>query len=373
MKRTRYSGTQRRVVLPLIPLALAFSVSGLSPLSQTNAQADTPTEATYSIHHGLTVKEIPQGAKKVRVWFWLPREDSAQKILDFAVSQAPAGYKITRDPVYGQQYLYCEVTNPAQGTLSLATDFVLQRRAISIVLDPNKSGALTPAHLQTFADYLRADTPNMEVDTQIQALATQICGPEKNVIRQAKQIYDYVIEHADHYSKGETAPKPSKIGSVAYCRVNGGGSCTDMHSLFSALARARNIPTRLYFGSRLQAKNEGKEVDPGYRCSVEFFAPQYGWIPLDVAAGDTNPDKKDFYFGGLDERRVLFNEGRDLDLSPKQDSGRLNLFIGAYVEVDGKPHTTWERALKFIEVKPPVLNARLSNAETTAVNKERNH
>lgn len=363
MKQMYVRGNKPGVVLP----ALCLATASLAGLSAATPKAQAQAQATYSIHHGLTIKDIPQGAKKVRIWFWMPSEDSAQKILDFAVTQAPTGYKITRDPAYGQQYLYCEVNNPTQNSVSVATNFMLQRRAIAIALDPDKSGPLTALHRITFADHLREDTPNMFVDAQIQALATQIVGGETNVIRRARKIYDYVVDKAEHYSKGEKAPKASKIGSVEHCLTNGGGSCTDMHALFSSLARANGIPTRLYFGSRLQAKNEGKDVDPGYRCSVEFFAPNYGWIPLDVAAGDTNPDKKDFYFGGLDERRVLFNEGRDLDLSPKQEGGRINLVIGAYVEVDGKAHTAWDRTMRFTEIKQPVRSAQL----TEPANKER--
>ncbi len=354
--------SERKFGVALLAVFAAITFGGRA------AHADTPpASATYSIKHSLTVKDIPQGAKKVRIWFWMPQDDAAQKVLDFSVTDAPAGFKIVSDPTYGQQYLYCEVNQPAQNTVALTTDFVLRRQAISATLEPEKSGALTAAQKHTFAGYLQKDTPFMEVDTQISDIANTICGQETNVVRQSRQIYDYVIEKADHYSKGEAAPKPSKVGSVAYCRANGGGSCTDMHSLFMALARARNIPTRLYFGSRLQAKNEGKSVDPGYRCSVEFFAPNYGWTPLDIAAADTNPDKQNFYFGGLDERRVMFNEGRDLDLAPKQDGPRLNLFIGAYVEVDGKPHTAWDRLLKFNEVK----STSIAEGETNVNDKTR--
>ena len=46
-----------------------------------------------------------------------------------------------------------------------------------------------------------------------------------------------------------------------------------------------------------------------------------------------------------------FSEGRDLELTPKQDGPRINLFITAYVEVDGKPHKKFERQLHFEEVK----------------------
>lgn len=337
----------------------------LMPFIAVAAQADPLPEATYAVQHGLTVKDIPQGAKKVRIWFWVPKEDAAQKVLDFAVTKAPGHYNLTRDPIYGQQYLYAEIENPAQNTAVLSTEFVVKRCAVAVAHDPAKAGPMTSAHRQTFAAYLRKDTPNMEVTDEVVNMAAQVVGNETNVVKQARLIYDYVIEKAEHYSKGEAAPKPSKIGSVAYCRTNGGGSCTDMHSLFMALCRAQGIPTRLSFGSRLQAKNEGKEIDPGYRCSVEFFAPKLGWIPLDVAAGDTNPDKKEFYFGGLDERRILFNDGRDLELSPKQNGPRLNLLIGAYVEVDGQAHTAWDRTMKFNEVKPLLQTAKLAENKET--------
>ena len=87
----------------------------------------------------------------------MPSEDSAQKILDFAVTQAPAGYKITRDPAYGQQYLYCEVNNPTQNSVSVATNFILQRRAISIAIDPDKS------KVRVMVNFFGRDTP-VELD-----------------------------------------------------------------------------------------------------------------------------------------------------------------------------------------------------------------
>src|SRR5262245_27630579 len=55
--------------------------------------AAEPT-ATYQVQHALTVKDIPAGSKTVRVWFWLPDDDDGQKLLDLAVREAPAGYKI---------------------------------------------------------------------------------------------------------------------------------------------------------------------------------------------------------------------------------------------------------------------------------------
>lgn len=307
-----------------------------------------PRAATYRVHHALTVKDIPANSKKVRIWFWIPDDDDCQKLLDLSIRTAPAGYQITRDHQNGHRYLYAEVRDPG-AAVSLATDFVIRRTAASIPLDAAKAGALTDVHRTAFAEYLRRDCPHMEVNERIVKLANEICGNETNVVRQMRRLYDYVVDSSDHYSK-EKAPKTSGQGSAEYCLDMHGGGCTDQHALLIALARARGIPTRLHFGSRLQAKNEGKDHDPGYRCWVQYFVPNYGWVATDVSAGDTNPLERDFFFSGLDERRIRFSEGRDLDLNPKQDGPRLNLMIVAYVEVDGKPHTGFQRNLRFTEV-----------------------
>ncbi len=332
----------RSLIGSLFVIALAFSASSRG--------ADTPT-ATYQIQHSLKITKIPTGSQRVRAWFWLPDDDEYQKVLNLEVKTAPASYQLTRDAAYGHRYLYAEVERPSQDTLTLGTDFVLRRNMASIPVDPGRAGNLTDAHRRLFAEYLRRDVPNMEVTEKIVALANEICGRETHELKQARALFDWVTDHTDHYSKGGAAPKSSGKGSVEYCLSRKGGGCTDQHALFIALARARGIPTRLQFGTLLKPANEGKEMDPGYRCWVQYFVPNYGWVPMDISAANTNPAKRDFYFSGLDNRRVRFAEGRDLDLTPKQDGPRLNLLIIAYVEIDGRPHDSFERVLKYTELK----------------------
>ena len=304
---------------------------------------------TFDVHHALTVKDIPAGAKKVRVWFWLPDDDDCQKLLDLVVADAPAGYKLTRDAANGHRYLYAEVDEP-KGAVSLATDFIIRRHGVSIPLDPAKVGPLTEVHRNLFAEYLRLDTPHMEVDEPIRKLASEICGDDTNVVTQARKLGEWVVDHSDHYSIAG-APKSSGAGDAKYCLANKGGGCTDQHALFICLARARGIPTRLHFGSMLRGKNEGKEHDPGYRCWVQFFAPNYGWVPMDLSEADVNKGARQLYLSGLDDHRVRFAEGRDLELNPRQEGPRLNVMIIAHVEVDGKPHKAFDRVLRFDEVR----------------------
>lgn len=350
-----------RLFLFIRPHFLCLAFAGLlcaALFSVTGRASASETEATYRIHHTLTVRDLPAGAKKVRIWFWLPQEDGTQKILDFTVAQSPNGYRTAVDPSTGMTYLYTEVAPSSMAAIQIVTDFTLTRQATAVQLDPAKAGLITAQHREFFADDLRTDVPHMVVDAPIRRLANQLCGSETNVVRQARAIYDYVVDHTQHYSKSPTSPKSSQQGDATYCLANGGGACTDMHSLFCALARARGIPTRFCFGSLLKAQNEGKELDPGYRCWVLFFVPNYGWVPADMAAANLAPEKKESYFGGLDSRRVLFSRGRNLDLAPKQDGPPVNLFIRAYVEVDGKPYTAFDRTLKYVQLpEPPAVEA----------------
>ena len=356
-----------RRFVPLAALALLAASPALpTAAGETKASSRSASarlaSATYAVEQSLTIKNLPAGAKKVRIWFWLPQEEDAethaQRVADLSVARAPDGYRITRDAANGHRYLYAEVTNPLPGAETrLDTAFTVRRKAVSVALDPEKSGPMTDGERAAFARDLRRDVPWMPVDVRAARLARQICKNETNPVRQARLLYDYVIDYAEHYSKGTTAPKSSNRGDAGYCLANGGGACTDLHALFSALARARGIPTRIHFGTRLTLQNENKPLDPGYRCWVTFYAPGHGWVPCDIAAGDTNPDKRDFYFGGLDERRILFSSGRDLDLVPRQDGPPVNLFIRAYVEVDGKPHADYERVLRFVERRAAIIKA----------------
>lgn len=303
-------------------------------------------QAVFQIHHELTVKDIPTGSKKLRVWFWLPDDTPEQKVLQLSVPAAPERYKITRDAANGHRYIYAEQNDPP-ATVAVATDFVLARRSTSVRLDPAKAGPITDSHRKLFAEYLDLDCPCMKVDATITDLAKKLCGEELNVVTQARKIFDWVVANTDHYSKAKTSPKSSGQGSALYCLNHKGGGCTDQHALFIALCRARGIPTRLHFGTLLKAQNEGKELNPGYRCWVQYFVPNYGWVSADLSAANTNPGQEDFYFSGLDERRVWFAEGRNLELQPRQDTGKLNLLIIAHVEVDGRVHTAFDRTLRF--------------------------
>ena len=318
-------------------------------LTSFTARADT----TYVVRQSFTVKDLPEGAKNVRGWFWMPEDRPEQQVVDFRVVEAPDFFQVARDPRYGRSWVYAGAKASPNKPLRVVTEFKVVRRTVSGLADAAKTMALTEQDRRAKAAELRRDEKHMEVTPAFQKIADDIAGKETNPVIQARMFFDYVIAKSDHYSKFGPTPKGTCLGDAGECMAGTGDCCTDQHALFIALCRARGIPCRLMFGSRLKPENEGKDHNPGYRCWPNFFAPGIGWIPLDVSSGDAAPvEKAGDWFGGLDDRRLEWAEGRDFDLEPKS-AVRPDLVIGGWVEVDGKPHKGFDRVVNFKKVEPP--------------------
>ena len=321
------------------PLCLLAAI--LSSLAYAPAFADS----IYTVRQTFTVKDVPADAKSVRGWFWMPEDRPEQRVLEFRVTEAPQSLRITRDPRYGRSWIYVEAAGDKP--LRVVSEFKVLRRKVSGMADAAKAGPITDETRRVFAAELKLDEKHMEVSPEIRKVATDLAGKETNPVLQARKFFQYVIDKSDHYSKSGPSPKGLCLGSAKECMLGTGDCCTDQHALFIALCRSRGIPCRLMYGSRLKPENEGKDFDPGYRCWPNFFAPGLGWVPLDISSADTAPvERAAEWFGGLDENRLEWAEGRDFDLEPRS-AVRPDLVIRGWVEVDGKAHKGLDRSLNF--------------------------
>ncbi len=321
-------------------------LSGLLITAGLLASLKSSADAIYTVRQTFTLKDVPADAKTVRGWFWMPEDRPEQKVLEFRAVEAPASLKLTRDPRYGRSWLHAEAPADPGKPLKIVTEFKVLRRSVSGLADPQKAGPITEEHRRLFAAELRRDEKHMEVTPEIQRIADELAGLEKNPVLQARKFFDFVIEKSEHYSKTGGVVKGKGLGDATECLRGTGDTCTDQHALFIALCRARGIPCRLMYGSRVTTQNAGKDFDPGYRCWPNFFAPGIGWVPVDVSSGDTNGDRAAEWFGGLDDQRIEWAEGRDFDFEPRSNV-RPDLVIRGWVEVDGKPHAGLVRVLNF--------------------------
>jgi transglutaminase-like putative cysteine protease len=360
------------------------SVIDAGESSATQAGPGDPAlrQATFEVRHELKVN-VPEGAQRVRVWFVLPQEDpmpgdgaaSAQRVSDLQI-EAPYAYRIERDSE-GSKLLYLEATNPTDKELKIVETFVLTRNEVRTAVDPRQAKPLTEADWAKLAPYLAANT-HVEIDDDIRKVAHEIVGAETNSVLAARKLYDWVLHNVDYWVKDPKNKKASPVGSASYCLSFRTGNCTDFESLWTSLARAQGIPTRIVYGSFFKPDLNGNDVDQSYHCWATFYASGIGWIPHDVAVADmyagempvttdnevlmrrttadgmfgADPAKVEYYFGNLDERRIVWSIGRDLILNPKQDGDPVNALPKAYIEIDGKVHpegTGWVRKLTYRE------------------------
>ncbi|MBK6697120.1 MAG: transglutaminase domain-containing protein [Myxococcales bacterium] len=332
--------------------------------------------ATFAAQNEVKI-QVPEGAKLVRLWMAMPQEDTAQDVREFQVT-APAPHRVEGDKD-GNKFVYVEFKEPKDKELLVRETFVVTRREVKSGVDASKSRPITDAERAQYAAHL-GPNENVVIDDEIRKLSASIVGTEKNPVLASRKLYDWVLNNVEYWVKDPKNKKASPIGSTTYCLTNKTGNCTDFHSLWTSLARAQGIPTRMIYGSFFKAELDGQSEDQSYHCWPEFYAPGFGWVPHDVAiadifAGDfqTTPDnekpvrlttgdgyrggdraKVDYYFGNIDERRVTWSRGRDLTLSPKQEGGPVNALPKAYVEIDGKvaaEKVAWTRKLTFKEQK----------------------
>jgi transglutaminase-like putative cysteine protease len=313
---------------------LAVFASLTAPFASAQTSPE-PSTVTYHVQQTVTLSDIPAGAHTVKWWIALPGDGPNQEVLDFAAT-IPGTWSIVTEPDHGNRFLYTEVSAPSTPTLAAKIDVTLRRHTVAVAIDPSKVGPITDTVKTVYADELRTDAPHMQVTPDITALAAKACGAENNPALETKALLQLVAGTTIHYSRDPSKSKFS-VGDAEVCLAHGGGTCTDIHSLFIALARSRGIPARLQMGYRLKEANEGKTADPGYRCWAEYFLPGYGWVPTDlVEAEDPKGLGAERWFTGLTARRLWLNQGREFNL-PNRDSSshRVNTMIIGYAEIDG--------------------------------------
>ncbi len=357
----------------LIPLGLLALLVGCS---STAASKQFEAENRFSI-------QVPSDTTTLHAWLALPDDrEPLQEVHDLTWDvEGPPGadYELSqsRDD-HGNRYLHLVAREAGGHEFHVSTRFRLLRREANVDVDPAHTRPLNASEQDAHAADLRSGT-NDAATAEIRAAAEQAVGQERNPVAQARALYDWVLDHTQYWVKQPDIWKASPVGSSSYCFESCTGNCTDIHSLYVAAARSVGLPTRMVYGSFFKGPLDGQPTDQSYHCWVEFFAPQIGWIPLDVAVADIfiddftlnegnaakveltvadgyhgpDPELVDYYFGNLDARRVTWNRGRDLSLGSDAAQQKVNAMPKAHIEADGVPlpANAWSRTLTFREIR----------------------
>jgi len=300
--------------------------------------------ALSKTHSGVITVDVDLSAQAqgqtARLWIPYPVSDRDQLICDIQTSGDYSAIGVYTDRAYGTPILYAEWPKDAKKR-KLQFSFKVERREVHHRDFPAQEPIWNPSD---YAEYLKP-TSLGPTGGEVKKLSNAITKGKSTVLEKAKAIYDWTCENMYRDPKTVGCGK----GDVCQLLQKPGGKCTDISSVFIALARAAGVPAREVFSVRLGQKPQ-QDVTTWQHCWAEFFLPGYGWVPvdpadvrkkmlvekLDIKDAKTNA-YCDYFWGGIDPYRVVIAHGRDVELNPPQKGGPLNTFGYPYAEVGGHP------------------------------------
>jgi len=294
-------------------MATATTIFALAAIAPASSQAAPMTRA-YDLSWSIHVSQVAHGARQAKVCIAIPQTLPEQRVTRLEI-ESPYGHKVVRDATFHNQVAEIDVPNPPDSfTVSLSAH--VERAPVES----------RPAKLSSKerALCLRREAL-VSLSPRIHAIADQIADTNHD-------RYEYVLSNMEY---DKTAPGWGHGDSERACDVRK-GNCTDFHSLFMSLSRAKGVPTIFEMGYPMDPKGETAQAG-GYHCWAWFYDDAVKhWTPVDISEARKHSDRADFFFGHLDADRVTFSRGRDIVL-PGMKGAPLNyLPVGAYVEVDGK-------------------------------------
>ncbi|HKL85502.1 MAG TPA: transglutaminase domain-containing protein [Treponemataceae bacterium] len=155
-----------------------------------------------------------------------------------------------------------------------------------------------------YIQYTSPDNVVPSANPKIKETAMEIVKKEKNPWRKAKLIYDWILENI------KPMPGKNPDRSIETALTEKTGDAYDMALLFTALARAAEIPAVPVAGILVNNKRQAQN-----HWWAEFWIEGTGWVPVDPGLGAGYPiemrsdDRKNWYFGNCDSSHIAFSRG----------------------------------------------------------------
>jgi transglutaminase-like putative cysteine protease len=276
------------------------------PIEYINPERYRVESVVTVTNGGFTLTELQVYQPKPVNW------DGQEKVVIEEVS--PKSVQVGKDDATGSEMYYWHLANtPAWGkSQDLKYTFTFTAYETRTAID----AASVKAYNTQTADYRRytRSEPYIESkDPEIIALADRIGGAETNPYLLAEKIYDYVVANTRYQ------PVDGLIGAKAVLD-SGAGECGDYSALFIALARAKKIPARSVVGFWAISGTNQMHV------WAEFYLEGTGWIPVDPTVGQSERYRngiQDYFFGNMDNQRVILSKGFNIKLDPPAPDGTV--------------------------------------------------
>ena len=308
----------------------------------------------------------PKGSQgQANLWVPLPFNGEYQQVKSLHFEGNYLDAYVTENNKYGAKTLFVTWDKEAQKR-DLKVTMVIETKDREPMVKGALDNYIPPKDIQYSVDvqeYLKS-TQHIKIDGIVKQFADKIVGSETNPLKKAELIHQWIVGNMerDNSVLGCGDGDVEKILTTGVLK----GKCTDINSVFVALARAAGIPAREIFGIRLGAAEKmGKyskgafgsadehgvaNVSGGQHCRAEFYLAGFGWVPVDSAdvakmrlAEKKSVEDKDtqavakYLFGNWENNWVGFNHARDFELYPQPELAPINNFGYPYAEVGGDP------------------------------------
>lgn len=267
-----------------------------------------PQWRTYDIASTIALKKID--GKAVRVWLPLAQyKDTAwQRSLGHRWQGNFANAGIYRDPVAEMEVFYADWKEGSiDPQLQIVSQVATQDRHFDI------TRRITAVERNEVLRRCLQSSSQVPTDGIVRRTAERVVGRIKDPVAQGKAIYDWVVENAD-YDPTQAGFGGGNIGAMLDSGKLGGKSA-DIALLFVALCRGLGLPARPVYGLRVDYSRlfgglgisvPGAELSQAQHCRAEFYAPGYGWIPVDPS--DVRKASLDERLSNGDPKRVVLKK-----------------------------------------------------------------
>ena len=299
-------------------------LESIRAIKQASAAAKTPYVLPMRFQVTMSVAADADAApagETIRAWIPIPRQYPFQG--DFKVLTTASPVKHLDDAQSPIRSAYFEQPAQAGKPTLFEINYEYTARAVRFDIKPAEvrpSDPNDPA-LKAFT----SEGPHVVFTPELRQLSRQIVGGETNPCLKAKKCFDWIADNIKYSYSTEY----STIRNISdYCRAKGYGDCGQEALLFIALCRLNGVPARW---------QSGWNTFPRYKSNhdwSEIYLAPYGWMPVDPDMGvwamryakTLQPEEKrevrDFYFGGLDQYRMIANSDHSQALTPPKRTMR---------------------------------------------------
>lgn len=221
----------------------------------------------------------PDPVAQLDSYFAIPIDLPNQQLLD-GVQFEPQPNSIVTDR-WGQKLAHFQLKDIPSGTI-IKPKMTVNARLYhtEYIIFPERVGKLEDIPKEIAVKYL---SDGMKYDINhpvIQEAVKQAVGKERHPYWMVRKIFDYICDKIEYNLKplGGWNPAPTVL-------KRGTGSCSEYTFIFIAMCRAAGLPAR-YAGS-IVVRGQDKGIDDVWHRWAEVYLPNYGWIPVDVSAGDS--------------------------------------------------------------------------------------